>query len=173
MAQSILMQMGSPQKYLLEILKSYPHLKRCPYLKTHPRHTYILTSTKIEEESNKLSFKSMFSSLSNCFIVCPSVADIAKYVSDDRLDWAVKIRQTGDDPFFIIWTFSFFVSRNWNGLWRRGRRPLLHHLHCSSGLLQTMGNQYGHWFADTSINRPLTNPLFSVFFTPVTEALKV
>ena len=81
--------------------------------------------------------------------------------------------QTGDDPFFIIWTFSFFVSRNWNGLWRRGRRPLLHHLHCSTRLLQTMGNQYGHWFADTSINRPLTNPLFSIFFTPVTEALKV
>ena len=80
MARSILMQRGSPQKYLLEILKSYPHLK------THPRHTYILTSTKIEEESNKLSFKSMFTSLPNCFIVCPSVADIAKYVSDDTLN---------------------------------------------------------------------------------------
>ena len=54
-----------------------------------------------------LPFKSMFSCLSNCFIVCPSVADIAKYVSDDTLDSAVEKMQTGD-PFF--YRLNFFNS---------------------------------------------------------------
>ena len=159
MAQSIPMQRGSPQKYLLEILKSYPHLK------THPRHTYILTSTKIEEESNKLSFKSMFSSSSYSFLVCPSVVDIAKYVNVDRLNWALEKRQAGD-PYFIVSTFWFFISRNWIVLWRRGRRPLLHHLPCSTRLLQ-------QWEINTAIDlriqasiAPYQTHCFQSFFTP-------